>query len=61
MEELVEGLKELNGVPNRKKNNINQLDPPELPGTKLPTKEYTWRDQWLQLHMQQREGKSLVL
>jgi hypothetical protein len=45
MEGLVEGLKELNGVPNRKKNNINQLDPPELPGTKLPTKEYTWRDQ----------------
>jgi hypothetical protein len=25
--------------------------PPELPGTKLPTKEFTWRDPWLQLHM----------
>jgi hypothetical protein len=25
-------------------NNINQLDLPELPGTKPPTKEYTWRD-----------------
>jgi hypothetical protein len=25
--------------------------PPELPGTKPPTKEYTWRDPWLQLHM----------
>ena len=25
--------------------------PPELPGTKPPTKEYTWKDPWLQLHM----------
>ncbi|KRX28856.1 hypothetical protein T09_10436 [Trichinella sp. T9] len=25
--------------------------PSEFPGTKLPTKEYTWRDPWLQLHM----------
>jgi hypothetical protein len=24
---------------------------PELPGTKLPNEEYTWRDPWLQLHM----------
>jgi hypothetical protein len=24
---------------------------PKLPGTKLPTKEYTWRDPWFQLHM----------
>jgi hypothetical protein len=24
---------------------------PELPGTKPPTKEYTWRNPWLQLHM----------
>jgi hypothetical protein len=24
---------------------------PEFPGTKPPTKEYTWRDPWLQLHM----------
>jgi hypothetical protein len=24
---------------------------PELPRTKLPTKEYTWRDPWLQPHM----------
>ena len=32
-------------------NNTNQLVPPELPGTKPPTKEYTWRDPWLQLHM----------
>jgi hypothetical protein len=28
--------------------------PPELPGTKPPTKEHTWRDPWLQLHMKQR-------
>ena len=25
--------------------------PPELPGTKPPTKEYTWRDPWLHLYM----------
>jgi hypothetical protein len=33
---------------------MNQLVPPELPGTKPPTKEYTRRNPWLQLHMQQR-------
>ena len=37
--------------PFRKNNNINQPDPPELPGTKPPTKDYTWRDPWLLLHM----------
>jgi hypothetical protein len=26
---------------------MNQPVPPELPGTKPPTKEYTWRDPWL--------------
>ena len=54
MEELKKGLKELKGLklqPHRKNNNINQPDPPELPRTKPPTKEYTWRDPWLQLHM----------
>ena len=40
--------------PNRKNNNINQSDTPELPGTKPPTKEYTERDLWLQPHMYQR-------
>jgi len=40
--------------PHRKNNNINQPAPPELPQTKPPTKEYTWRDPWLQLHMWQR-------
>jgi hypothetical protein len=37
--------------PHRKNNNIIQLDPPELPGTKPPTKEYTWSNTFLQLHM----------
>ena len=35
MEELEKGMTEL------KNNNINQTDPPELPETTLPTKEYT--------------------
>jgi hypothetical protein len=25
--------------------------PPELPGSKPPTKEYTWSDPWFQLHL----------
>ena len=46
MEELEKGLKELKGfATHRKNNNINQPEPPhpppELPGTKPPTKEYT--------------------
>jgi hypothetical protein len=45
MEELEKRQKEL------KNNNINQPDISELPGTKPPTKTYTWRDPWLQLHM----------
>ena len=41
-EELGEVLKEMKGFePHRKNNNINQADPPELPGTKPLTKEYT--------------------
>jgi hypothetical protein len=44
-------LKELKGFVNHRKNNIKQPDPPDLPGTKPPTKEYTWKDPWLQLHM----------
>jgi hypothetical protein len=52
MEELEKGLKELKGfATHRRNNNINQTDPPELPGTEPPTKEYTWRDSRLQLHM----------
>jgi hypothetical protein len=30
---------------------ISTSQTPELPETKPPTKEYTWRDPWLQLHM----------
>lgn len=45
-------LKELKGfATHRKNNNINQPDPPELPGTKPSTKEYTWRKPGLQTHM----------
>ena len=52
MEELEKGLKELKGfAAHRKNNNINQPDLPELPGTKSPTKVYTWRDPWLQSHV----------
>jgi hypothetical protein len=38
MEELEKGLKGLQ--PHRENNNINQ---PELPGSKPPTKAYAWR------------------
>ena len=51
MKELEKGLKELKGVQPYKKNNVNQSNSPELPGTKTPTNEYTWRDLWLQPHM----------
>ena len=52
MEEIEIGLKKLNGLqPHRKNNNVNQQDSPELPWTKPPTKEYIWRDPWVQLHM----------
>jgi len=44
MEELDKGLKELRAFETHRKNNINQPDIPELPGTKPPTKEHTWRD-----------------
>ena len=48
MEELEKGLKELKGfVIYTRNNNINQPDPPVLPGTKPPTKEETWWDLWL--------------
>jgi hypothetical protein len=33
---------------------MNQPVLPELPGTKPLTKKYTWRDSWLQTHMNQR-------
>jgi hypothetical protein len=53
--ELENGLKELRGfATSRKNNNINQPYPEELPGTKPPTREYTWKDPWFQPHMLQR-------
>ena len=30
----------------QRNNNMNQPVFPELPGTKPPTKKYTWRDPW---------------
>jgi hypothetical protein len=49
MEELEKGLKKLKGFATHRKNNIYQPVPPKLPGNKPPTKEYTWREPWLQL------------
>jgi hypothetical protein len=37
--------------PHKKNNNINQ---PEFPGFKLPTKEYKWRDLKLQPYIYSR-------
>jgi hypothetical protein len=43
MKELEKGPKELMGLqPHRRNNNMSQPVPPELNGTKSPTKEYTW-------------------
>jgi hypothetical protein len=43
MEEIEKRLKELKGFATHwKDNSINQPKPPELPGTKPPTKEYTY-------------------
>jgi hypothetical protein len=51
-EELEKRLKELKlFATHRKNSNMNQPDSPELPGTKPPSKENTWRDSWLQQHM----------
>jgi hypothetical protein len=45
MKDLEKGLKELKVCATHRKNsNINQPEPSRLPGTKPPTKEYTWRD-----------------
>jgi hypothetical protein len=50
-ENIIKQSKEMNKTPYRKNKNINQPDHPELPGTKQSTKECTWRNPWLQLHM----------
>jgi hypothetical protein len=43
MEELEKAQKEQKGLQtHRKNNNMNQPEPPELPGTKVPIKENTW-------------------
>ena len=52
IEELEKGLKELKGFATPEEE--QQYQPtraPDLPGTKSPTKEYTGRNPWLQLHM----------
>jgi len=58
MEEWEKDLKELKGLQFHRKNNMNQPDSPEHPGTKPATKEYTWRDPCLQPHMKQRMALS---
>jgi hypothetical protein len=52
-EELGEELKELKGfaTPYKEQYQPTRTPTPEFPGTKPPTKEYTWRDPWLQLHI----------
>jgi hypothetical protein len=52
MDELEKGPKELKELANPQEE--QQYQPQELPGTKPSTKEYTWRDPWLHLHMYQR-------
>jgi hypothetical protein len=61
MEELDKGLKELRGFSAPWVEQQCQLarpttPRPELPGTGLPTKEYTWQDAWLWPHMWQKRA-----
>ena len=51
MKELEEGLKVLKGMQPHRKKNMNKLYHAELPRTKPPTKEYTWRKPYLHIHM----------
>jgi hypothetical protein len=48
---VIEMPKELKGFATHWKNNINQPDSPRTTQTKPPTKEYTWRDLWIQLYI----------
>jgi hypothetical protein len=52
IEELKERPKELKGfaTPQEEQHQPTR-PPPELPGTKPPTKLYTWMDPWLHQHM----------
>jgi hypothetical protein len=58
MEELKKGLKELGWgwgcSPIEGATVSTSQTPQEFPGTRLPTKEYTWTDPWLWQHMWQR-------
>ena len=40
------------------KNNTDWLDYPVPPESRPPTKEWTWRNPWLQIHMLQRMALS---
>jgi hypothetical protein len=51
MEELGEGLKELKRFATPLEEHHQLPRPPTAPGTKPPTKECTWRDPQLQLHI----------
>jgi hypothetical protein len=69
MEEVGEGLKELKGVATHRRNNsINELDPSELPGTKLPIRVYMGQSMASAIYVakdgliwHQWEGRCLVL
>jgi hypothetical protein len=51
VDKLREEIKELKEIATPWEEQYQLTRPPELPGTKPPTKEYTWRDPWLQIHM----------
>ena len=52
MEELEKGPKELKDLAAPQEEQQYELtSTPRVPGIKPPTKEYTWRNLWLQLHM----------
>jgi hypothetical protein len=54
VEELEKGLKKLKEFQTPEEGQQYQTTrpaPKEFPGSKPPTKEYTWRDPWLQPHM----------
>jgi len=38
-------------IPTRRTTISTNTELPQLPGTKPPTKEYTWSNPWLQPHM----------
>jgi hypothetical protein len=61
MEELEKKLKEMKGFATPQEEQQYEPTnppPPEIPASRPPTKEYTWRDPWLQLHLSQRMALS---